>query len=163
MSDMTLYQCNCDRRKVYKATSLVPVQDITETFRLKEPTSVIHPTVIVSRETVGKNWAVANYAYIPMFKRYYFIDNITALNGGLIQYDMTVDPLYTYASKEQGFSLLKTAFEIARSESLNSKYYIDPELYLQTYRTIEPVIVGNIPQTSASSAKKYVITVAGGT
>lgn len=163
MSDMTLYRCNCDRRKVYKATSLIPVQEITETFRLKEPTSVIHPSVIVSRETVGSEWALANYAYIPRFKRYYFIDNITALNGGLIQYDMTVDPLYTYASLEQGFPLLKTAFEIARSESLNSKFYIDPELYLQTYRTISPVIVGSIPQQSGASAKTYVLTVSGGT
>ena len=163
MSNMTLYQCNCDRKKVYKANSLVPVQEITETFRLKEPTSVTHPSVIVSRETVGKKWAVSNYAYIPMFKRYYFIDNITALNGGLIQYDMTVDPLYTYASKEWGYQLLLVAFEIARSESLNSKFYIDPELYLQTYRTISPVVVGSISQDTGTSVKKYVLTVAGGT
>lgn len=162
MSEMVLYKCKCDRKKVYKTNSLSRVQDITETFRLKEPTSVIHPTVIVSRETVGSEWASVNYAYIPLFNRYYFIDNITALNGGLIQYDMTVDPLYTYASLERGFSLLKTAFEIARSESLNSKHYIDPELYLQTYRTISPVIVGGITQETAATDKKYVITVSGG-
>ena len=162
MSELLLYQCSCDRKKIYKATSLTLVQDITETFRLKEPTSVIRPSVTVSRQTVGANWAKANYAYIPMFNRYYFIENITALNGGLIQYDMLVDPLYTYASKEHGFALLRTAFEVARSESLNSKHYIDSELYLQTYRTIEPVIVGGITQTSGASAKKFCITVAGG-
>lgn len=160
MSEIILYQNKSDRKQLTKDLSLIV--DITETFRLKEPTSVTNPVVTLSKTTVGKNWANVNYAYIPMFGRYYFIDKPGTLNDGLVTYEMTVDPLMTYRG-----NLLNTAFEIARSESVNSKYYIDPEKAIIQRRVVEylPAKSGGasagVPQ-SASNTTKYFITVAGG-
>lgn len=107
MSEIILYQNSSDRKRIKK--NLRQIQDITETFRIKAPSSIINPIVELSRQSVGDNWARANYAYIPSFKRYYFIDNITVEHDSLLTMAMSVDPLYTYAAQ-----LLNTQFEIAR-------------------------------------------------
>lgn len=161
MSEIILYKNKSDRKKLNK--DLSQIVDITGTFRLKEPTSVISPVVTLSKETIGKNWAQVNYAYIPMFNRYYFIDKPGTLKDGLVTYEMSVDPLMSYKG-----ALLNTAFEIARSESVNSKYYIDPEKAIIQRRVVQYLPAKNsggtaqgVPQ-SAANTKKYFITVAGG-
>lgn len=163
MSDIYLYRYNCDRKKIVKhapddlkTSFLSEISKITETFRIKEPSSIINPVVTVSKSSVGKDWASVNYAYIPMFKRYYFVDNITCLHDNLLQLDMHVDVLQSYYSQ-----LLNTTFEIARSESINSEYYIDTEKALLQRRIVTYKKIGSITQ-SAANTKKYFITVAGG-
>ena len=163
MSDIYLYRYSCDRKKIVKhaptdlgVSFLSEIAAITETFRIKEPSSIINPVVTLSKTSVGKNWASVNYAYVPMFKRYYFVDNITCEKDGLLTLELHVDVLQSYYS-----DLLKTSFEIARSEYLNDSYYIDPELALQLRRVISYKKIGSIPQ-SAANTKKYFITVAGG-
>lgn len=161
MSQIILYKNKSDRKKLNK--DLSQIVDITGTFRLKEPTSVIYPVVTLSKETIGENWAQVNYAYIPMFKRYYFIDKPGTLKDGLVTYEMSTDPLMSYKA-----GLLNTAFEIARSESVNSEYYIDPEKAIIQRRVVQYLPAKNaggtaqgVPQ-SAANTKKYFITVAGG-
>ena len=155
LSRMALYKTSSDRKKINKTLNLVV--DITETFRLKAPCDILRPTVQLSKDTVGDEWDQINYAFIPRFHRYYEIESAVALNDSIIEYTMTVDPLYTY--KDQ---LMRTPFEVARSESLNDKFFVDPELYLQVYRTLEYATVGTIAQDTAASDKTYYITVAAG-
>lgn len=157
MSDIYLYTMSCDRKMLRKDTYLAEVVPggITETFRILQPSSIIRPVITLSRDTVGaKGWAGVNYAYIPSFRRYYFVNNITARHDGLMELSMEVDVLQTYYSK-----LLDTQFEIARSESVNSPFYIDAEKVLMNRRVVTYKKIGEIPQTTGN---KYVITVAGG-
>lgn len=153
MGEIVLYQNSSDRKRIKK--NLREIRDITETFRLKAPCSIINPTVILSRQSIGDNWALANYAHIPRFKRYYFINNITVEHDSLVSISMSVDPLYTYAAQ-----LLNTQFEIVRSESVNSPYFIDNEKALMNRKIVTHLDLGNIPQTR--NGKNYIITVAGG-
>lgn len=151
MRTVTLYTNSSDRKVVNK--NLEKIYSVK--CRLKEPCSILRPVVILTRSLVGAQWASANYAYIPAFNRYYFIDNITVLNGGLIQVEMSVDVLMTYAG-----NILDSQQEVVRSESLNSKMYIDTEMPLQANKIITPVIIGGFPD---SSGNNYYLTVAGGT
>ena len=70
---------------------------------------------------------------------------------------MTVDPLKSYAAQ-----LLATSFFIARSESINSKYFLDTEKALEVKKVIEYVtpVIGNI--TQSDTGNKFCLTVAGG-
>lgn len=123
---------------------------------LKEDTSIIKPTMIVSKDTLGENWASANYAYIPDFGgRYYYIDDIEALTGSRLAFHMTVDVLKTYADQ-----LMGTSFLVARSETNGSPYFIDAEKALQSTKIVDYEILGPIPQDTTGN--KYVITVSGG-
>lgn len=142
-----------DRKKITKS----PADLFNAECIFKEDTSVFSPTMVVSKERAGAQWAQPNYAYIPEFGgRYYFIDNITAETGGKIAYHMTVDPLKSYAA-----TLLNTSFFIARSESINSKYFLDTEKAIEVKKIIDyKQPLGHIPQ--AQTGNKFCITVAGG-
>ena len=153
MANVTFMFNNEDRKKINKN----PATLFSAECIFKEDTSLFSPTMIISKAAAGGQWAQANYAYIEDFGgRFYFIDNIIAETGGKLAYHMTVDPLKTYAS-----DLMGTSFFIARSESINSKYFLDTEKALEVKKIIdyrEPL--GNI--TQSQTGNKYCLTVAGG-
>lgn len=124
--------------------------------RLKEDTSIINPVMLVSKAALSDGWAGYNYAKIKEFNgRYYFIDEIVAVTGGMLAFHLSVDPLMSYAG-----SLMGTRFQVARSESKYSSYFIDSEKQLQSDKMVEYLILGHIPQDQ--SGNKYILTVAGG-
>ena len=150
-----IYRNEQDRKKINKKVDTASAI-CSVSCNLKEDTSLFQPTMLVSKTALSGNWAAGNYAYIPEFGgRYYFIDNIIAMAGNIMAFSLTVDPLKTYAGKIMG-----TPFQIARSEDLNSPYYIDTEKPLQQNKFVEKHILGNIPQDATGN--KYTITVAGG-
>ena len=61
---------------------------------LREECSVINPIIKIESFT-GFNLSQCNYAYIPNFGRYYFIENIKCI-GKLYEIQMHVDVLSTY-------------------------------------------------------------------
>ena len=127
--------------------------------RAKEPCDILRPVIELEKETItqaGVSYSKINYLYIEEFGRYYFVDSVTIEPGGLLVFEASVDVLYTYRK-----DLLNTQFEVIRSSSLYSKYFVDPQLALQVLRYYDWKKIGHVPQSS--SGKKYIITVAGGT
>lgn len=157
MSEIYLMTCKDDRKRIDKSPVNIRSDKQSIPMVIKEPTSITNPVVTISEAKIGKNWPSVNYAYIPLFQRYYFVDKITCLSSGLLELTMTIDVLYTYCEE-----LVNTSFEVARSEALNSSYYIDTEKALMNRKEVvyEDGIIGYIPQDA--SGNKYVITVAGG-
>lgn len=151
--NMTLYQNQSERKKLRK--TLVTKKEVP-VFHIKEPTSIINPAMQIKVSDLPEEWSVINYAYVPQLRRYYFVDDIIMESAGLVTFKMTVDPLQTYQEK-----LLQSTFEIARSESVNSKKFIDPQKVLQCQRQVSFVHIGYFPEDS--TGKKYVITTTGGT
>ena len=65
---------------------------------LKKPTSVLNPGVLIDfSDQASPAVHIFNYAYIPDFNRYYFIDDIVS-DGHLWSYSLRVDILGTYKS-----------------------------------------------------------------
>ena len=93
MFDVYLLKFNKNRR----TTEQPNITGVTPTSaKLKAPCSILSPIleIQVSPSTQG-NWVDGNYAYIPDFKRYYFITNIV-LDGNIINIYCTVDELATW-------------------------------------------------------------------
>ena len=59
--------------------------------KLKENCSVHDPILILSTNTVNYE-----YAYIPSWEKYYFIEDCVSLANGLVEYHLTEDVLATY-------------------------------------------------------------------
>ena len=153
MVTMQLMINSDDRKKINKAPA-----DIGGALNcyLKENTSLFKPTMVVTKSALGENWASANYAYIPAFGgRYYFIDDIEAMPGDRMAFHMTVDVLKTYSG-----AIMGTPFMIARSEDINSPYFVDSERLIQSKKLVYYKRLGNI--TQSTTGNKYTITVAGG-
>lgn len=157
-TNISLYTISCDRKQIDKSKSWDKVVDITETFRVKQASSILNPQITLALSTIGeKNYASVNYAYVPEWGRYYFVDDITLENDSLLTLTLSVDVLMSYKDK-----ILSSQQFISRAESLNSALYIDSEKPIQANKKIsvpDSVVLGIFPE---STGNNYVMTVAGG-
>lgn len=165
MATLTLYTCKCDRKTVDKTAFLDNIT-VVSSCRIKEPCSMLSPTVQISKTSANEAklpLSSINYAHVDIFNRYYFVNDITFENDGLITLSLEVDVLMTYAG-----DILSSQQEVIRSEKINSKLYIDPEKPIQANKLLayaddgqsETGIIGAIP--SSNNGNHYVLTVAGG-
>lgn len=157
-TNITLYKISCDRKQIDKSKSWDKIVDITETLIVKQPSSILNPVITLALSTIGaKNYAAVNYSYVPDWGRYYFVDDITLENNGILTLTLSVDVLMSYKDK-----ILSSQQFIARAESLNSALYIDSERPIQANKKIsvpDSVVLGIFPE---STGNNYVLTVAGG-
>ena len=82
---------------------------------LREPSSIIDPVILIETSPTG-----FNYMYIPDFKRYYYIVNVTSVRNGLVEVAGHVDVLKTYANEIRGFTAI-----IQRQENMYNTYLDD--------------------------------------
>lgn len=92
-----LYTNNSDRNVVDK--------DLTQQFDLtilfKDSTSITDPTLIfsyTSDQSIPK-YKVVNYAYIPTFRRYYFVNNFRWVRDNIVELDCHVDVLMSFKTE----------------------------------------------------------------
>lgn len=87
--EIKFYVNNSEVNKIKKALT----NEITFTGNLRSASNVVQPVILVN----ASNPTGYNYVYIPEFKRYYFITEITAIRTGLFQISLKSDPLMSYA------------------------------------------------------------------
>jgi hypothetical protein len=99
--------------------------------KLKNPVNINNPILSLSSKIVyddgyGGGWTYEtkdyNYAYIPAFERYYFIENITLQSNNINVLTLKVDVLKTY-----------------EKEILNSNLYVEKEInhIIESDKTLE--------------------------
>ena len=99
--------------------------------KLKNPVNINNPILSLSSKIVyddgyGGGWTYEtkdyNYAYIPAFERYYFIENITLQSNNINVLTLKVDVLKTY-----------------ENEILNSDLYVEKEMnhIIESDKTLE--------------------------
>lgn len=72
-----------------------PTGGTGKSVRLKDSTSMLHPTLEMDRFSYNHDW---NYAYIPDFGRYYFISD-TVYDGPIAAVSMNVDALASWKTQ----------------------------------------------------------------
>ena len=161
--NITFYRNQSDRKRINKSISVVKLADGSETLtgvHIKEPCSIMHPKIEISREIFQQNADAllsVNYAHLPSLGRYYFIDDMELNNDGLLIYSLTVDVLYTYRT-----DLMNTQVLAIRSEKENTSVYTDPEYAIKSNKLYEYEILGSVPDLASAENNNYVMTVAGG-
>lgn len=115
-----LYKCSCEVNVVDKSQHMKLKRILEGTFR--DSVSVSNVTV-----RVANNGDVDfNYAFIPEFNRYYFIDDIIVVNNRLVDLVLTVDVLMTY---KKGIYGLKCFVE--RNENNYNELLIDKKRIIE--------------------------------
>lgn len=87
--DMYLYNTKDDNNILNK--SLIDEKHIQE-IRLKQPVDIINPVIILKND----GFLLNNYAFIPEFERYYFIENITNKSNNVYELLLKVDVLMSF-------------------------------------------------------------------
>ena len=88
--------------------------------------NAIEPVINIQNESVIRY----NYAYIPDFKRYYFIKKITSLRKGLWTIEFEVDPLMSFKGD---ILALQVVVDKQSSESIGDEYIDDGSLVADNY------------------------------
>lgn len=91
--DIILQTSNSEKNRVTKDITDI----ITVTGVLKNETSIIDPVIIISGDLLGLS--LCNYMTIPTFNRSYFVNNITSIRNGVVQFSCHVDVLSSFAEQ----------------------------------------------------------------
>lgn len=109
---ITLMRNTSPLNKINKTATTVS----TLSGALIDESSIIDPVIEIESASVP----AANYAHIPDFGRYYFINNIESVRDGLWRLTLHVDVLKTYAS-----AILSNKAVVSRSTNLWNLYLED--------------------------------------
>ena len=114
---------------------------------LKAPSGVVDPVIVLQDAYTAR--PDFNYAYIPAFDRYYWIEEWTFEHGGLWAASMRVDPLASWktAIGNQSFYVLRSSAE-SNGRVIDSKYptLAQPSSYVDNMSAV----VANNPHTQTS-------------
>ena len=86
---LKIYNNNSNTNVLNK--NITPVNELD--FTLKSDNSIMQPILVL------KNYTSGNYCYIDEFNRFYYINDVRLLNGGLYELQLDVDVLMTYKDK----------------------------------------------------------------
>lgn len=96
-----------------------------------------------------------NYAYIPEFNRYYFVDPPTVVNNKIYMLSLRVDVLMSFKSAINNLVAI-----IARQENEYNLYLPDPEFKVYANTDKKTLKFSKVPFTKNAN---FLLTVSGGT
>lgn len=118
-----------------------------------EPCDMLNPSFIMEQGTAA---ASANYVYVPVFSRYYFITGRTLLSGHRLMITCAVDVLYTY-----GAQIKNCTGTVIRAENPKSKNIHDTKYPLVAQMKSTSTLFPQTPFTYLNGWN-YLLTVVGG-
>lgn len=144
--DITLCVNNSEKNKLGKSLSNLN----TFSGSLKEETSVTNPVIMMELE----NPTGFNYAYIPEFGRYYFIDDIVSVRTGLWRISMKVDVLESFKNNIRGVSVI-----LSDSTNTGKEEYLPGKVWKTKVKELTDII--NFP-SGLSDNGDFILITAGG-
>lgn len=118
--DFKLYHNSSPNNKIGKTLN----SETVFIGNLRDSARIVNPEIMIESE----NLTGYNYAYIPIFNRYYFIEEITSYRTGLWLVKMKVDVLESYKNEIKALDCIIEATEnyagdnyLANSESWVTK------------------------------------------
>lgn len=96
--NIILYTNVSEKNKIGKTLQ----NETTISGSLRSDTSIIDPAIIIYHD----NPAIFNYAYIPEFNRYYFINNIECFRTGVWRLSMHVDVLESFKTELENIDII---------------------------------------------------------
>lgn len=111
--NVTFYYNASDKNKINKSLN----SPYSMSGSLRDVSNVVNPTILVNT----RNLISYNYCYIKEFKRYYFIDEITAVRNNLWSVSLTVDVLESFKDYFMNINCIidKTADDEKSNKMLN--------------------------------------------
>lgn len=145
--EIRLYSTAAERNKLNKALS----DPLILGGNLREQCSLLAPSIVVQGE---KTIAAYNYAYIPDFNRYYFINSIESVRNDLWRLTLAVDVLMSYRNEISALSCV-----VESNTSPDTESYMNGEPWLSTVKESTSII--NFP-AGLNDTGEYILITSGG-
>lgn len=121
----------------------------TVTGVLKESTSIIDPVIKIECDL--STVTACNYLSIPTFGRFYFVNNITSINNGIVEFSCHCDVLSSFASA------IKANKAIIRRQEFNWNLYLNDG----SFRVYQNPIIVTKEFPNGFSTQEFVLAIAG--
>ena len=116
--DIVLYKNNSEKNKIIKNLSNI----YTLSGTLRNESNVVNPTIVINID----NPTSYNYAYIPMFGRYYFITDYVSMRTGIWQINLKSDVLMSFReSILNSYALIENTEFVGRSNYLPGNNWVN--------------------------------------
>lgn len=149
--DINLYKNIAENNRVDKTNYITSVGVLQGSLR--EECSITDPSIIIQSDSLPN----FNYVYIPIWNRYYYVNEITSVRYGLWRISLHVDVLMTYK-----LDILNLNAIIGRQEYKYNRYIVDRNLPISNLPNINviPLEIDFPPfNTSEESTFNYLLTV----
>lgn len=144
-----------DKNTIGKTWSQEETDIVTIEGKMLFDKDILKPSFIVSG-----NFSEFNYAYIPVFNRFYYIDTMQVKTGSMMEISFVCDVLQSFATDiKKNYAILE------RSESNYNVYMNDGEYWTQQDKEVDTVPFKNSSELEAvfsRSSNTYILTIAGG-
>lgn len=117
---------------------------------LRKNTSIVNPIIDVEIADLSQ----ANYVYIPLFHRYYYITNISVTVNGLWQIVLSVDVLKSFAPYIKNLSVI-----LSDSTVTGANDYLNGDIWINKVKQFTDII--NFPNGMLENGE-YILITAGG-
>lgn len=144
--NLNLYVNSSEKNKIGKTLT----NSITLQGTLREETNLINPSIVVE----GDDFSQYNYAYIPKFKRKYFIESMDVIRKNLWRLNLRVDVLDSFKT-----SILAQNVILAGSEENGANDYLTGEQWVPKVKSLTDII--NFSSGLLDSGE-YILITAGG-
>lgn len=125
--------------------------------QVKVGTSVENPTIIVKYSSINPT---DNYAYIEEFGRYYFIGDKTFTTGNRVEVELSVDPLYSFAT---GLNTCEFYIDRIGTQAKRAAYVSDSNYPMTSETYTKNILFDRSPFTTEDTDPvHYILTVVGG-
>lgn len=149
--EIIFYKNSSETNRLDKTEYLVKVFSLNGVLR--GATSITNPVIQIEMFQVPD----CNYCYIPVFNRYYYIDDIISVRTRLWELSMSVDPLMSYKDK-----VLKVSALVSRNEEDYNLFINDPLIPVTTEpNVVTSKLAENIFGNLTSTSRCFVMTFAG--
>lgn len=151
---IVLYKNTAEKERLDKTLYLTEIMSMVGTLRA--PSSVVSPVILLELPMIGASSVIDgdgadvvdgdggellagandslldfNYCYIPEFRRYYFVTNVSITNSKLYAISLSVDTLMSYKSE-----ILALSCQVSRCESRFDVMELDALLPLQYVKQV---------------------------
>lgn len=144
--NLSLFVNNSEKNKLDKSLS----SELKFNGKLREESSVVNPSIMIQ----ATNPSGYNYAYIPEFKRYYFITDMVSIRTGIWEISMHVDVLMSFKD-----GIKNTSIILSDTETTGQTNYMSGEQWATEVKntTTIKMFPHSLPTTG-----KYILITAGG-
>lgn len=144
--EITLYTNNSEKNKLEK--NLANAKEFSG--NLREESSIINPSILIQTE----NPSSFNYAYIPEFKRYYFIIDAVSVRTNIWRLSLHTDVLMSFKDGIKNAPVI-----LSDTESTGATNYIMGEQWKTNVKNATEII--NFPNGLNTNGEFILITAGG--
>lgn len=146
---IVLYQNSAERNRVDKTNYLTKIKTISGAVR--DVTSIVNISILIEYDTVPN----FNYCYLPAFRRYYYITDVSTVNKNLWELSLSCDVLMSYKDAIKNCNGF-----IERNENLYNENIVDKQRVIEQGYDIEEINLDNelFDYTVDSSVRNIILS-----